>query len=62
LESKVAVNGGLSFTGVYHLNKRFGFSGQLNMQTAFSDPFSDSYPVERDRSEFLVRIGIRAKL
>lgn len=62
LESKVAVNGGLSFTGVYHLNKRFGFSGQLNMRTALSDPFSDSYPVERDRSEFLLRIGIRAKL
>lgn len=62
LESKVAVNGGLSFTGVYHLSKRFGFSGQLNMRTAFSDPFRDSHPVERDRSEFLFRVGIRAKL
>lgn len=62
LDSKVGVNGGISLGGVYHINKRIGLSGQLNMRTALSDPFRDAYPVEADRSEFLLRFGIRARL
>jgi hypothetical protein len=62
LDSKLGVNGGISLAGVYHINKRIGLSGQLNMRTALSDPFRDSYPVEADRSEFILRFGIRARL
>lgn len=62
IDSKPGINGGISLAGVYHINKRIGLSGQLNMRTVLSDPFRDSYPVEADRSEFLLRLGIRATL
>lgn len=62
LDGNLSLSGGGSVGLIFRYSKRFGLFGRISMKTRLIDPFHNSYPVNVDRSEFSIKLGIRAYL